>query len=40
MKSIKSDNSKQIVELERLEKQIVELQNREKEVEKAQAQNP
>ena len=40
LKSIKSDNSKQIVELERLEKQIVELQNREKEVEKAQAQNP
>lgn len=38
LKSIKSDNTKQILELERLEKQIVELQTREKEVEKAQAQ--
>ena len=38
LKSIKSDNTKQILELERLEKQIVELQAREKEVEKTQAQ--
>lgn len=37
LKSIKSDNTKQVLELERLEKQIVELQEREKAVEKAQA---
>lgn len=37
LKSIKSDNTKQVLELERLEKQIVELQEKEKAVEKAQA---
>jgi predicted PurR-regulated permease PerM len=36
-KSIKSDTTKQELELERLEKQIVELQEREKEVEKTQS---
>lgn len=36
LKSIKSDNTKQVLELERLEKQIVELQEKEKAVEKAQ----
>ncbi len=37
LRSIKSDNTKQVLELERLEKQIVELQEKEKAVEKAQA---
>ena len=37
LKSIKSDNTKQVLELERLEKQIVELQEKEKAVEKVQA---
>lgn len=36
LKSIKSDNTKQVLELERLEKQIVDLQEREKTIEKAQ----
>lgn len=37
LKSIKSDNKEQIVELERLEQQIVELQQKDKEIEKTQA---